>query len=939
MIPRKGEWLAFSSSAYCRKLTLYGQLEWEDDLNFRALSSYHLSSLAPSGGWLALLEVQKGTPYLDAYTMEGGNRLTEVYIPNESHTDLSDVVEIFNSAGRRVAHCLVETSETDGAVGDIISLSWTNEMSLCVLTNLGVLFVFSFSDEGSMSGDPERMVRPRTTTPLFANPTRSRVFSFRATGEGVLVTLSDGCFGGVLFGDGGAMKTVEEGRLVRHTSAESNCTARCTAMEFIPPQWNDQDCLLVYWGETVSYHETESRQSFLYSATLDDILTSRDSTNRSGVPVSGVVLSLRLSNDMRRLAVFTSSSLLLILSSDLDAILYGMDFGAAKLDEANGTFALSSFAYPSTASFSPLLANELNSAASSNDGVFPEKMEWCGDGFLLVHYNSFYTGGGDSKDGAPYFSVLLCVKEEGEHVRFEKLDWSVEGSGHIVSVAEVDGVRIMTDTCCYLLQECPPCLIHLCRLKEPFSLASQFIHAYELFQQDDWTGLTMTRSLVAQHTEKSGHSEVEAAIENLMDCASYEPDVDRQLLFLNTATFVCENGVTYQRFLSAISDVARRIRVLSLLRDSSESGMPLTIGQYAYLAGMHPTQAPELEEDGEEEQRTMRCLTSVESRVLMDRLCSLQLHQLALRIAQLYNESPGRIVTSWAASTVSRSATMTDEEVFSKIRNVFGAVKDASYLDAAAAAIRLGRKTLSLQLLHQEKRQSAKVCMFLQSEELLLAARTAAHLGDSEALFVTLNALVHQFGPALRLSTPQALSTPIPNDMAYILFAVPELLACLVNGALWEESFSVLLHRLFLVGPPANNLYWPFAYLLTQSYLRQSLIGSNLSARKEWTGLLAGLPSPVRGKEAAETIHEEDEQAQNASVLPSFHVGKPSLPQSVTYLQTYTSPGNIPSGEDGYPLPTAPRTALAHGAALRDGHRGGRGGPQLLGCLLGIPPK
>jgi hypothetical protein len=772
-------------------------------------------------------------------------------------------------------------------------------------------------------------------------------------------------------------------------------TPRVTAIDMVPPAWNDSGDFLVLWaqcneagsakGKKVSETEVTSTVCAMVlpdSDLLDcDGCVDIDGSNAAPaaaavvtppaptwsaayITCAGRVLNVSVcAGDPTRVAAFTSLGVLHVFRSNLSATLYAIDLGLCRVmrdmavnvgitsmdgdgehDNGGGLFS-HSFAFGdalwrqrdvkvgSNASFAgersisggggdvgatgsslshssrpvengdeqesrPSLSE---SAAAWRTGVAcpsPSKLEWCGSNFVFLHfYQSDFqpphaSGAGNGRAGfeaalqrsdAPMFSLLVCI-QKGCSVHCERLNWSLDGSGHIASVAEADGVRVVSDTTCYFVQEVPPCLARLCRVQPPFSAAALVVQAYQAYMNGDRHGIAQVRAALSssaaahalpvdpsvQAGDDTGGkvindddfaddddggggddgeeqmSYAEGVVYELLDAASYECDVDRQYLLIAAASFAGETIHLRSGVPDVIVDVVRRLRVLRAIREEVCCHMPLTMGQYQVLTGS--------------EERPARLLSSLEGSVLVDRLAFLGYYQLALDVVRALHMKPNRVLSRWASSFVRRHiAELSDVALHHEVTQVLREYPGASYIEPATTAFHLGRRDLALRLLRDEpQQQRQRVMLCLKMGELAMASRAAAASGSADLIHLVVCALVakeaetHQREASragdgegqttttttgvtadrelqhdadnVETSTPTGVTV---SDVYHCLIASPELLCWLLVGAQSLAAWQSMSQRLLL------SRHWSLASLECQQMLVQCLRLSSVMHRKQ----------------------------------------------------------------------------------------------------------
>lgn len=1025
MVDRVGDWYAFSRTSFCRRLTLYDNLPWREARKEEAeeammpsssslafsLAAAEMVAVAPFGGLLAVLghaaDFASASSLSPSFTVlsssfasprDGSPRPTFNLSAHAAATSAltTRALHVFTSA----AELLTTIPLTGEEVGEanILALGWTPEGELFVLLDAALTVVFfdmrdvalaaSTASSSSSSGGgnaPSRATRRVSLRPDHAAP---RVPSSSAPPAAMCITSAgllcvdgngSGRLCGLLHEEHFRSSLVPSVRLPLQSFSPSAAAAagqqasgrtvvrpHVSALEMVPPAWNDSGDFLVLWAQhdvAVSGRTANGRAvgqdgvvSALCAMVLPDgeiidcgdddgdmsatmmagggggaAVATAPSWPAARLACEGRVLSLSVCvADPTRAAVFTSLGVLHVVRTNLSSMLYSVDLGLCRVlrdiaaqsgggadigsFSGNGPLMSQSFAFgdvpwrqrddATSAATAAGVNNNNNSsfaggssmwgAAAADDGDLslhgsfsptaardggvgngsaalspvcppPYKLEWCGGSFALLHFYhaDFQQGSGFAPErrDAAMFSLLVPTQKDCS-VRCERLDWSLDGSGHIVSVAEADGVRVVSDTTCYLLQEVPSCLARLCRVQPPFPPAAQVVLAYEAYMGGDQHGIALVRAALADGTgaesgdadndvddegeegegqgQEHGMSHAEGIVYELLDAASHELDVEQQYRFIAAASFAGETIRLRSGVPDVIVDVTRRLRVLRAVRQAPHCHLPLTIAQYQALTG--------------NEERPARRLSSSEGSVLVDRLTYLGYYQLALDVVRALHMKPARVLSRWASSFVRRHvASLSDAAVHHELAQVLRNYPTASYVEPASTAFHLGRRELALRLLRDEpQQQRQRVLLCVQMGELAMAGRAAAASGSAELIHLVVCALVakeaqtHQAAlrehrkkegeeleenegkeseQAAAVEDKDAVTT---GDVYHCLIASPELLCWLLSGAQCLASWQSVARRLLLF-----SRHWSLASLACQHELVQALRLSSVMHRAE----------------------------------------------------------------------------------------------------------
>ncbi|KAK7195288.1 hypothetical protein NESM_000454600 [Novymonas esmeraldas] len=690
-----------------------------------------------------------------------------------------------------------------------------------------------------------------------------------------------------------------------------------SALDMVAPTCNDSGEGIVLWaqchvprsgalGHTIAAtagDEADVLESTLCAAVLPGSGATWDATAAATPPVlsarrvtcPGRVLDITVcAADPTQVAVFTSLGVLHVFRSNLSSPLFAIDVGVCRaMQDAALPLSPSGTSFGLSGGASRMSENALDvdevvdgtaaaaaaaAAAVAVASPTPYKVDWCGSHFVLLHFYlaDFQTphagGGGASRTRRaaaaqrhhqPMFSLVVCTERDCS-VRCERLDWGPGGSGHIATVAEYDGVRVVTDTTCYLVQETPACLTRLCRVQPPYSPAAQVVAAYQTYASGDRRGVSQLRAAlmsgpaslpsaaatlpgggggglpdgaVVDDEDDSDGWEMplaETVVHDLLDAASHEVDVEQQHRLIAAASFAGEMIHLCSGTPDTIVDVVRRLRVLRAVREEPRCHMSLSMAQYQLLTGST--------------ERPARRLTSAEGQVLVDRLTYLGCYQTALDVARVMHMKPARVLSHWAASFIRRhAAQLSDGELHREVTQALGSYHGSSFVEPAVAAIALNRRELALRLLRDEPQQQRKrVLLCLQLGELAAAGRAAADSGSAELVHLVVSALVageaqSQHGEPSSSSPPLQLdgdagvgagADGVPAvvtlaDVRHCVVASPELLCCLVAGAACLTAWQSLAQRLLFA------THWSLAALECHAMLVRCLRLSSSMHRSE----------------------------------------------------------------------------------------------------------
>ncbi|RNF04307.1 putative vacuolar protein sorting protein 16 [Trypanosoma rangeli] len=642
MVERLGEWFPFSSDLYCRKLTLYDRMFWD------VTEGPFVEAASPFS--LAMCAFACAAPF--------GGSIAVIHAappPPDGDGDVDGIVHVYTSAGELQARLCLPCG-----VGSPIDMGWTKEEVLVILTDQEVCVFFndiytgcsSLSLDGVSSSCTIRLqdnMFPTSSNPLNAAVTSTILSCMRP--EGLFCIDANGWLRGVMH--------VERQPPKLQVPEQLEAGLFPTTFDFIPAEWNDN-------ADTVFYLTTRSHCQ-KGDSTLHVFTSNHGLHAKARKCIPGRVLTMKINHTGLCIALFTDRAELYVLSSNLDSVEFSLALGSRSRG--------------------------------------PEKMEWCGSSFIMLHFNNAVVHQGYlSRTVAPMFSLLVPTLPEAS-VKCERFDWEREGSGHVVTVSEIDGVRVLTDKACYFLEQVPKSLVTLCRIK-PLSLPAQLVAACA----DRGNRLPRVCRLLSSW----GSSTFSGIIDEVMDAAQHEFSPEKQHLLLAAASFASEVHRQYDS--DAFVDIVRRLCVLHAVRNHPGCRMPLSFQQYCRLSGL-------------EEVRT---LMPSEAQVLVDRVSNRCCFQLAFDITSALNMEPLRLLSQWSCHKV-RDTALDENTVYAQIRDVMQRYPGASYSESSLAAFRHGRSALATALLNEDLSVHRKVTVFLLIGQWKLAVHWAA-LGDDADL-------------------------------------------------------------------------------------------------------------------------------------------------------------------------------------------------------------
>ncbi|KAF8155821.1 vacuolar assembling/sorting protein VPS16 [Crassisporium funariophilum] len=312
------------------------------------------------------------------------------------------------------------------------------------------------------------------------------------------------------------------------------------------------------------------------------------------------------------------------------------------------------------------------------------QVEWCGNDAILVTWDS---------------SVAL-VGPFGDTLHYTYV-------GTTFAITEMDGVRILSQDVCDLIQKVPASTLSIFR---PGSTSPSAI------LYDAWDSFTR-KSPKSDESIRSIRPELAKAVDECIDAAGQEWEAHWQRRLLNAAKF----GRGFLDFHNPTDfvNMGQTLKVLNAVR-FYEVGIPVTYSQYNYAS---PSR-------------------------LITRLTSRNMHLLALRISGFLGLKPDSVLKHWACAKIMKSRPTTtgtgkdaelsaDDEVcrmiVEKFEDLGGA--DVSYAEIAKKAWEVGRGGLATKLLDHEPKGSDQVPLLLTMKEDRLALVKAVDSGDTDLIY------------------------------------------------------------------------------------------------------------------------------------------------------------------------------------------------------------
>ncbi|XP_065372038.1 vacuolar protein sorting-associated protein 16 homolog [Calliphora vicina] len=339
--------------------------------------------------------------------------------------------------------------------------------------------------------------------------------------------------------------------------------------------------------------------------------------------------------------------------------------------------------------------NHQNLALYTNNGLL-----WMGSVDMKQKYCEFDTGRKDmpkqiewimnvdnSQSDAvviAYNSFLLVVNRNGDKNLFSY-------DPAIFLVAEMDGVRILTNNTHEMVQKLPKCVQNIFAInsQEPssFLFEAQKKFQEKSHQSDEYLSLFRDR--------------MDEAVYECIEAAGYEFCTETQKCLMRTAYF--GKGFINSHNPDEYIKMLRILRVLNGLRHP-KIAMPLTIKQFLHLK-------PD---------------------VILGRLVFRKHYAIAIQVAKHLKLPESWILEHWAYHKVINDKN--DHEVARKITEKFKnpSVEGISFCNIAEKAHAAGRDELAIKLLELEPRASLQVPLLLKLGKYDRAVQSATQSGDTE---------------------------------------------------------------------------------------------------------------------------------------------------------------------------------------------------------------
>jgi hypothetical protein len=313
----------------------------------------------------------------------------------------------------------------------------------------------------------------------------------------------------------------------------------------------------------------------------------------------------------------------------------------------------------------------------------PKQLEWCGVDSVCCYWEDATT------------NLILLVGPANTSLKF-----NYDSPVHLVG--EPDGVRVISDNRCELLQRVPDGAEAVRRLN---GHAAILCEAYDEYEKPSPRCDELLRTLQLQ-------DRLRPAVDTVLSAASFEFDLLRQQRCLKAASL----GKTFCDVFPPHEFVrtCKTLRVLNQVRDA-RFGIPLTYTQFGILT-------PQL---------------------LVERLLGRRLHALAYSICDYLGLNSDPVLVHWACTKVRLSAREPETEegnrlLVHQITDRLACNPVISYSDIARTALAIKRPRLATLLLDYEPSPRDQVPLLLDMHQEELAMQKAVMSGDTDLVFIVI---------------------------------------------------------------------------------------------------------------------------------------------------------------------------------------------------------
>ncbi|KAI8973476.1 Vps16, C-terminal region-domain-containing protein [Mycotypha africana] len=305
--------------------------------------------------------------------------------------------------------------------------------------------------------------------------------------------------------------------------------------------------------------------------------------------------------------------------------------------------------------------------------IAPQQLVWCGTDSVVLYWEK----------------IVLMVGPFGDWIKYTYDD-------PIFLASEIDGVRIISNEKCELLQKVPASTENIFKIgsTEPPAMLYDALDHYE------------RRSPKADENIRSIKAELIDAVDSCIEAAGFEFNHHYQRTLLKAASF----GKCFLENYDANNfvNMAQSIRVLNAVR-YYDIGIPLTYTQYKRLG-------PD---------------------ALIDRLLNRNLHLLAIRIAEYLDLRTDRILIHWACEKI-KSSNEDEDTLCRMIVEKLAKKPGLSYAVIAKTAYNSGQARLATRLLEFEPRAADQVPLLMSMQDDETALIKAIESGDTDLVYLVL---------------------------------------------------------------------------------------------------------------------------------------------------------------------------------------------------------
>ncbi|KAG0177300.1 hypothetical protein DFQ28_006131 [Apophysomyces sp. BC1034] len=303
----------------------------------------------------------------------------------------------------------------------------------------------------------------------------------------------------------------------------------------------------------------------------------------------------------------------------------------------------------------------------------PQQLVWCGTDSVVLYWDK----------------IVLMVGPFGDWIKFSYDD-------PIYLASEIDGVRIISNDKCELLQKVPAATEEIFKIGST-SPAAMLFDALDHYER---------KSPKADENIRSIRTDLVDAVDCCIEAASFEFQHHYQRSLLKAASFgkCFLDHYNADRFVS----MAQTLRVLNAVR-YYDIGIPITYAQYQRLT-------PE---------------------ALIDRLIHRHHHLLAFRIAEYLKIRTDKILIHWACAKI-KSSSEDEDTLCRTIVDKLAKKPGLSYAEIAKTAYNSGQTRLATKLLDYESRAADQVQLLLSMQEDEMALIKAIESGDTDMVYLVI---------------------------------------------------------------------------------------------------------------------------------------------------------------------------------------------------------